>query len=78
MIPVIPDCQGIEKSRLGSNFGCCSRGIKFAVAFGIEDLSNFCTYPSRFIRAAIQSVTTWRSRPPESPWAYCWRTLPKN
>ena len=30
------------------------------------------------MRAAIQSVTTWMSRPPESPWAYCWRTLPKN
>ena len=30
------------------------------------------------MRAAIQSVTTWMSRPPESPCAYCWRTLPKN
>ena len=30
------------------------------------------------MRAAIQSVTTWMSRPPESPRSYCWRTLPKN
>ena len=30
------------------------------------------------MRAAIQSVTTWMSRPPDSPWSYCWRTLPKN
>ena len=30
------------------------------------------------MRAAIQSVTTWMSRPPELPWSYCWRTLPKN
>jgi hypothetical protein len=30
------------------------------------------------MRAAIQSVTTWMSRPPEVPWSYCWRTLPKN
>ena len=30
------------------------------------------------MRAAIQSVTTWRSRPPESPCWYCWRTFPKN
>ena len=30
------------------------------------------------MRAAIQSLTTWMSRPPESPRSYCWRTLPKN
>ena len=30
------------------------------------------------MRAAIQSVTMWMSRPPESPLSYCWRTLPKN
>ena len=50
----------------------------FLTAFGISLLSNFCTKPSRFIRLAIQSVTTCRSRPPELPCAYCWRTLPKN
>ena len=30
------------------------------------------------MRWAIQSVTTWMSRPPDEPWSYCWRTLPKN
>ena len=30
------------------------------------------------MRSAIQSVTTWMSRPPELPCAYCCRTLPKN
>ncbi len=30
------------------------------------------------MRAQSQSVTTCRSRPPELPCAYCWRTLPKN
>ena len=30
------------------------------------------------MRVAIQSVTTWMSRPPDSPWSYCWRTFPKN
>ena len=43
MIPVIPDCHGIENSRLGSNGGDFSRSIRFAFAFGIVDLSNFCT-----------------------------------
>ena len=43
MIPVIPDCHGIENSRFGSNGGDCSRSIMFAFAFGIADLSNFCT-----------------------------------
>ena len=68
----------MENSRLGSNGGDFSRSIRFSFAFGIVDLSNFCTYPSRIMRAAIQSVTTWMSRPPELPWSYCWRTFPKN
>ena len=43
MIPVIPDCQGMENSRFGSNGGDFSRSIRFAFAVGIEDLSNFWT-----------------------------------
>src|SRR5215213_7236758 len=78
MIPVRPDCHGMENSRFASNGGDLSRSIRFAFAFGIEDLENFSTYPSWIIRAAIQSVTTWRSRPPELPCPYCWRTFPKN
>src|ERR671931_471159 len=78
MIPVSPDCHGIENSRFGSNGGDFSLSMMFASAFGIVDLSNFWTYPSRIMRSAIQSVTTWMSRPPELPWSYCWRTFPKN
>ena len=52
--------------------------MRLRSTFGIAARSSFCTYPSRIILAAIQSETTWRSRPPESPWAYCCWTLPKN
>ena len=43
MIPVSPDCHGIENSRFGSNGGDLSRSIRFAFAVGIADLSNFWT-----------------------------------
>ena len=39
--PVMPLCHGTEKSRLGSNVGCCSDGIRFFSTFGIADLSRF-------------------------------------
>ncbi len=42
-IPVIPDCQGSEYSRSGSNGGLACASMRFSM-FGISSLSSFCTH----------------------------------
>ena len=73
----MPDCHGSEKSRFGSHFGCSRFETRF-FSFGMFLLSFGTTQPALTQREAIQSVSTTRSRPSESPAWSCWRTFPKN
>ena len=75
----MPDCQGTENSRLGSNggdfeparSGSRSRSASRTCRASARSRAGSCARPSS------RSRRGGRARP-SSPCAYCWRTLPKN
>ena len=75
-MPVMPDCQGSEYSRFGSNGGLACASIRLEM-FGIRSLSSFSAQPLLIMRPGKRelSVRTMMSlsipRPCESgPWIF--------
>ena len=77
-MPVRPLCQGAEKVRSLSHARPCRGLIRFLCRLGTLAGSIGCTQPRPIILAAIQSVSTIRSRPMGSQPPSWLRTLAKN